>query len=247
MTENIPERQSRIEEACINVGVLALGCLAVVLLYMISAYGIKFFQLPASAYWGMFAYTAGGYVLSVVFYLLFVSEDKAPLYRYAIIGCIWGIVVVVALYFTSGGTTNQNFTKQEYAQAVVKKVNNDLANNPRHGIFRMVERAHVSVAAKSGSVTFIEVQTIDGSNFVGLEGSNITNISFVEMQITVFWDGWIHKNGRTVVEFVLYPSSDQVSTPRIVATDAEVNIKDPGWWREMGESFLKGVAIGIAL
>ena len=103
MTENLPERKDRIEEACIIAGVFGLGMLAVLFLYSLSRYGIIIFQFPASAYWHLLLILAGGYFFSVVIFLLTAGEKfkTAPLYEHAITGCITGIFIMGIHYFTS--------------------------------------------------------------------------------------------------------------------------------------------------
>ena len=122
----------------------------------------------------------------------------------------------------------------EYRQRVVEKANADL-ESPGNMVFPMVKRAHPLVTVKSGSVTQCTVQTIDGSDSLGTDGSNIGSVT---MQITVFWDANLQKNGRTVLEMVYSPRSNQHFSSRIVETDGMATVDDPAWWAEQGKKFI---------
>jgi hypothetical protein len=169
-----------------------------------------------------------------------VSKDKAGITvsrtTYYILGGIIAALIIGHCYYTLVHIP----TKDAYARRVTATLNEAMANDPDNVFFKAVERAHVSVTAKSGKVTGCDVQTIDGRNTVGSDGSNLSS---VKIQVTVYWDGVLHSNGRTVMEFVYDFPRQRFIPGEIVETDAFVNITDPNWWG--GVASIVGTLIAI--
>jgi hypothetical protein len=90
----------------------------------------------------------------------------------------------------------------------------------------MIEKAHVTVRAKSAKVTACTIRTVDGSDRVGRNGSNVSDVDWV---ITVVWDGRIQKVGYTELELV-YDNQNRVTKNfKILKTNARVNVYEIDW------------------
>ena len=113
-----------------------------------------------------------------------------------------------------------NLTTQEFAKFMTESLNAILATDLQHDYFKIVEAAHFSVTPKSGSVTRFEVETMDGSNFVGVECANIYCWTGY---ITIVWDGLIQKDGRTTLRVTRYPRKLGAFTVEVEKSDAMVN------------------------
>ena len=130
---------------------------------------------------------------------------------------------------------------QQYIQSIKESVNAYL-EHPENDVFRAVKRAHPLVTVKSSSVTQCTVQTIDGNDSLGTDGSNIGSVT---MQLTVFWDANLQKNKRTVIEVVCSPGSSQDFSTNIVETDGKATVDDPAWWAELGKGIVKILPLPI--
>ena len=136
---------------------------------------------------------------------------------------------------------NEIEDKQQYIQSV-KKIVNDHLKHPENEFFQTVKRAHPLVTIKSGSVAKCQVQTIDGSDSLGTDGSNIGSMT---IQLTVFWDANLQKNKRTVIEIVCSPGSSQDFSTNIVETDGKATVDDPAWWAELGKGIVNILPLPI--
>lgn len=68
-------------------------------------------------------------------------------------------------------------------------------------LFRMVEKAHGTVTVKRAVVESCNILTLDGSNNAGIRGSNVASI---KLSIGFYWDGILHKDGYTRIDFYIY-------------------------------------------
>ncbi len=107
-----------------------------------------------------------------------------------------------------------------------------------------VESAHATVTYKEGHVKSWTVKTIDGSDQVGANGSNIAEETFV---LTAHWDGFIQKNGFTDVEFVYDNRAHEMRSTRFVSSNAVFNWETVDWFAVgwvVGKS-LGALAVGM--
>lgn len=166
----------------------------------------------------------------------YATPQKSLNPRWIIGGCVAVVLLVLLMLPLIGSGGGQ--TIEEFAKDFSSQINKELNTNPSNEVFKTVELAHVSVTCKKGSVSKCIVETLDGSNFAGHNGSNISRVQFC---ITVYWDGFLHKDGHTVVEFVLDVPNNNMMSVQIIETDAVVNTTDPKLW------FAAGVLVGEVL
>ncbi len=67
--------------------------------------------------------------------------------------------------------------------------------DPGCSICQMVVPAHLTVTPKQGVVKACEITTADGSHSAGKNGSNVSRIDLV---VTVYWSGMIEENVLSV-------------------------------------------------
>ena len=130
--------------------------------------------------------------------------------------------------------TVRNPTKTEVIAEITTDFRECLQKKP-NPFFQAVEQAHGTVTATGGSVRRISVETIDGGDFVGVNGENIGLITIV---LRITWDGIIHKNGYTDISADYDCHTQQVSNAKIVETNALISPQNI-------ESFLQGFIGGL--
>ena len=145
--------------------------------------------------------------------------------------CIFGVVSVVLVCILLFSGCGNEKTVAEYGEELEWRINNELASS-RNDLRRRVENAHVTVTVRSAYVSDLRITTKDGSNTAGADGKNIRRIY---LEITTRWDGFIHKNGCTVLgmEYENVNGKMKPTDVRIIRTDALVNTEDPEFWGEI--------------
>ncbi len=128
------------------------------------------------------------------------------------------------LYHKQGDTFRQNqFTLQEKIP------------NVQHVTRKRIEDAHCTVKVKMAYVLACDVTTMDGSENVGNDCSNIRSAT---VDVKFVWDGIIHLDGYSVLRLVFDMHSKSTVTAKIIDTDAMVNIEDPAFWCAVGTLLL---------
>ena len=115
---------------------------------------------------------------------------------------------------------------ETYRGRLIAAVNQTLLD-PNHPIRQKIESNHVTVTVKSARVTACTIQTVNGSDNAGKDGSNVATVDLV---ITAIWDGYVHKDGFTEVE-VLYDNQNKITKEtRFLRSNAVVNLDKVNWF-----------------
>jgi len=122
-------------------------------------------------------------------------------------------------------------TKTDYIERIVADINRNIEEDESNFFFKYVEGAHVTVKAKTGAVTNCFIETINGSDYPGYNGENVSRIY---VAVTVLWDGFVD-SGHSVVAVTVDHQQNAILNAEIVETSAMVNIKDPDFWRGLVE------------
>ena len=138
--------------------------------------------------------------------------------------------VILAGFFGPGG--GDQYTVNWYREKMERELNETLSQQD-NSVTKKVEAAHGTVTVKQAYVSDLVIKTKDGSNIAGKHGENIRNIG---CSVTTRWDGVFHKNGTTVVRITWENINGQfqVTSAKIIHTDALVNMEDPNFWYEVG-------------
>ena len=97
------------------------------------------------------------------------------------------------------------------------------------------------MTAKSGKVTTCSVRTVDGSDNAGKNGSNVSEIDLV---ITVNWDGWIQKGGYTEFEMDYDNQNKVVKKTAFLRSNATIDWPKVNWFKV---GFVIGQTLAAAL
>ena len=139
----------------------------------------------------------------------------------------WGVgvlaIFLILLMIVSGGSGN--LTIQQYIQRERPKLEKDL-NTPGNNFAQYIENIHLTVTYRGATVKSMAVRTIDGSDTVGPDGNNLAE---VDMVITAYWDGQLHKNGYTEVRLVYDPQAEQLKKVEQVDSSAWINTEKIDW------------------
>lgn len=137
------------------------------------------------------------------------------------IGAVIFIALVVVFFIWTKGESVES-----YRTRLVAGVNQKLELN-NNGIRKRIEGAHLTVTAKSAKVTSCVIRTIDGSNNAGREGSNVSE---VDMVVTVFWDGYFQKNGYTELQVIYDAQNKSVKETKYLKSNAVFNMEKIDWF-----------------
>ena len=110
------------------------------------------------------------------------------------------------LYAVFGGGMEPAKTALELGGDVRAQIQAELAAED-NAVRKFVEYAHRTVTVKSLELLKCEVTTIDGTDAVNADLSNIRKI---EVVILAVWDGWFAKNGRSEVHYSLIPQDGKL-------------------------------------
>jgi hypothetical protein len=146
------------------------------------------------------------------------------------------IAIVLFCFFAMVYSWDRSETVEAYRQRVIAQVNQALLD-PADPVRQRIESAHVTVTATSARVTSCVVRTVDGGDKAG---KNDRNISEVDLVITVFWEGWIQKDGFTELEILYDVQAGRVKETKFLRSNAMVNLETTNW-------FAVGSAIGYCL
>jgi hypothetical protein len=151
---------------------------------------------------------------------------------------VWICIGICVLCSACTGKNNPIVSVKEEEQAVKNVLNESLKNRDlpiTREIIAFVEDAHVTVTAKRCYVTEVKIETEDGSDYIDTrkEGSDVRG---VRVTFVVDWDGFVHEDGHTVLALKYDGYFREVSTAKILETDAKVNINDPKFWLKVGYS-----------
>lgn len=166
------------------------------------------------------------------------STSKSKKWGWPLAGCGCGLLAFVICALLIGGISGE-YTVADFRNDTEQNINRALQQE-NNMIKQLVETAHVTVTLTEAYVSDVRATTKDGSNLAGRNGSNIKN---TKIYITTRWDGFLHKNGKTVVELSYERVRDEwkVMDAKIVETDAWVDITDSKFWYKVG------VGIGVLL
>lgn len=121
-------------------------------------------------------------------------------------------------------------TIDRFRDCFVQKTNDELADS-QSNLRKYIEDAHLTVAVTKAYVKQCKVSTVDGSNLVGCDGSNVDEI---ELEIRFFWDGVIQKDGHTDLRIVLDYRANKVLSAEFLDSNALLNTEDPEFWIGLG-------------
>ena len=123
-------------------------------------------------------------------------------------------------------------TVDQFKDYFVQKTNAELAN-PESGLRKYIEDAHLSVTVSKAYVRDCAVTTVDGSNLVGNEFSNLDEVS---LTIRFYWDGILDRDGHTDLNLTYDVRAEKVKNAEMGESTAIINIKDPKFWLGVGEA-----------
>jgi hypothetical protein len=149
-------------------------------------------------------------------------------------------ILLVGLLGSLVGCSKKAESVEMYRTRVIDAVNTDLAR-PDNAIRKRIEAAHVTVTAKSAKVTACTVRTVDGSSIIGQGGSNLADIDLI---VTVFWDGWVEKNGYTEFRILYDCRNNQTKEVKYLKSSALINMETVDWF---GVGFKIGSCIALLL
>ena len=155
--------------------------------------------------------------------------------------CILTVVLIIHSCSGGGGST---VSVDEFQRRTREKLNKELMNPSsefRNAVFSRIEKAHVTVTAKSAEITKCNIRTIDGSDSVKNDGENVLSYDY---NVRVRWDGVFHKNGSTTLNIIQQRNNKGeygVQSAQIIQSDAVVNVEDPDFWYGVG--FAAGVLL----
>lgn len=123
-------------------------------------------------------------------------------------------------------------TVDQFKDYFVQKTNAELAN-PESGLRKYIENAHLTVSVSKAYVKDCAVTTIDGSDLVGVDFSNLDEIS---LTIRFYWDGIVDRDGHTDLKLTYDVRAEKVENAEIGETTAKIDITDPKFWFGVGEA-----------
>ena len=156
------------------------------------------------------------------------SSKRLVIVIIIILAIVVGVTSVAILMYSQNNRYTVNWCREKMEKELNEKLSQ--SDNP---IVKKVEAAHGTVDVTQAYVSDLSITTKDGSDIAGEHGENIRNISCI---ITTRWDGYIHKNGTTVVRITWENINGklQVTNAKIIRTDALINMEDPAFWYEVG-------------
>jgi hypothetical protein len=143
---------------------------------------------------------------------------------------------LVYLFWPRPPTPPPSESVESYRARTIADVNRWLASND-NWIRKKIEDAHVTVTAKSARVSSCTVRTVDGSSSAGRKGSNVSDVDLV---ITVFWDGWFQKDGYTEFRILYDNQNHKTKEAKYLKSNAMINLDTVDW-------FSVGFQIGVFL
>lgn len=163
----------------------------------------------------------------------------STLFKLLYLGIGLAILIWAANSRNGSGGVSQSETVQQFRDQLIAQQNQWLAqsDNP---IRKKIENAHMTVTAKGASVSSCSVQTIDGTENAGKNGSNVSEIDII---YTVTWDGWFQKDGYTEFEVDYDNQNRMVKNTKYLRSSALFNA-DTINWVEVG--FFVGQAIAAS-
>ena len=103
-------------------------------------------------------------------------------------------------------------------------------SKPDSKLKKRIEDAHLTVTVKSARVVRCDVTTVDGTDRVGKDDSNIDKVSLL---IRFTWEGIVDK-GYTDLRLEYDVKNDRLIKSEIDHTTALVNAEDPSFWYGVG-------------
>ena len=150
--------------------------------------------------------------------------------------CITGIGVMAIVGGDNGSEQDSHKifsskvrTVADYRAETMRDVEAELSK-PDSKLKKRIEDAHLTVTVKSTSVVRCDVTTVDGSDRVGKDDSNIAKVSLL---IRFNWEGIIDR-GYTDLQIVYDVRNDRLEKSEIDHTTALVNVEDPTFWYGVG-------------
>lgn len=144
--------------------------------------------------------------------------------------CITGIGIMAII--DRGGSQNrggsqirifpQERTVSDYRAEKIERVKVELSK-PDSKWKKLIEDAHLTVTVKSTRIVRCDVKTVDGSDKVGKDNSNIDKVSMV---IRFNWQGQVFGPGYSDLQIEYDGQNDKVLTSKIVETSAKITIDD---------------------
>lgn len=101
-------------------------------------------------------------------------------------------------------------------QQLLVDLNNGVSNL-NHPDVKVIESWHLMVTAKKAQVNKVSITTLNGKDDTGKNGSNIKTIYY---ELEIWWDGWVHKNRKTVVGILC--SHNELIDFNLIYTDAPI-------------------------
>jgi len=144
--------------------------------------------------------------------------------RMRIAGIAIAAVLVVWIAWSLFGSFD---SVESYRHKVISQLNRELLDR-NNAIRKRIEHAHVTVTSTGAKVSSCAIRTVDGSQRAGKRGSNIGQVDVV---ITVFWNGYIQKNGFTEFEVVYDAQNNKVKETKFLKSNANFNWETVNWYK----------------
>ena len=154
--------------------------------------------------------------------------------------CISGVGIMALVGAGSDGGNgiilSGGRTVSDYKAEVVKDINEELSKTDSK-LRKRIEDAHLTVKVRSTEIVRCDITTVDGSEKVGRNDSNIDKVS---MLIRFNWEGIIDKGYTDLcIEYDVH--NKRLLKSEIDHTTALVNIENPSFWYDVG--YLIGTAL----
>ena len=145
-----------------------------------------------------------------------------------------GIMAIVGGDNGSGQDSQIIFASKEragsdYRAEAIRDVEAELSK-PDSKLKKRIEDAHLTVTVKSTRVVRCDVTTVDGTDRVGKDDSNIDKVSLL---IRFNWEGIID-TGYTDLRLEYDVKNDRLIKSEIDYTTGLVNAEDPSFWHGVG-------------
>lgn len=150
---------------------------------------------------------------------------------------VWlGIAVVAVLCvifkLLTGSPKAEKRTVDECRMELMEELNkelNDPASDVRTAFDSRIVAAHLTVTVKSARVVRIDIETVDGNDWVGKDEENIRTLV---MLLRFEWEGFFDK-GYTDLK-IDYDVVNERMEAKIDYTTAFLNTEDPELWIDLG-------------
>ena len=160
----------------------------------------------------------------------------------------YGILTLVIMVASGPCNAEESqYTVAEFKRHYLPVINNRLKDKENFfgNIMSRVDQAHKTVTVRDAYFSKCEITTKNGSNIAGKGGCNIKKIDY---EITVIWDGYFKKFGKTILAICqenIPGAGIHVTKADIVYTDAWINVEDGEKWKAAKAEFIEVVKYSI--